>query len=131
MPLELQMLVLMTFLFMIAWLPASSAKRRAYGDEWLVSNRDMAGLPSLPGWGERAERALANLKENYPAFAVAILILAVTGQFTMGTAIASIVFVAARILHMIVYIAGWVWPRTLFWVIGWLATLYLLGVAVF
>jgi uncharacterized MAPEG superfamily protein len=131
MPLELIMLGAATLLFLIAFMPASLAKARAHGSAWLASNRDTKGLSPLPKWGQRAERAHANLKENYPAFVAAVLLLAVTGHFTLGTAIASVVFVGARIVHMTAYVGGVFWPRTIAWALGWSATIYILVIAVF
>lgn len=126
---ELQMLALMTLFFMLAWLPASVSKYQTYGLGWLLSNRSTAGLPPLPEWGQRAERAHANLVANYPGFAVAVLLLAVTGGFTQGTRVAVALFVAARLLHMMFYIRGEVWPRAICWVLGLSATMYLLVMA--
>lgn len=130
MALELQLLALMTLLFMLAWLPASVCKYQSYGLGWLLSNRSPAGLPPLPEWGQRAERAHNNLKENFPGFAVAVLLLAITGGFTEGTRIASTVFVGARLVHMPAYIQGQVWPRVISWIAGVAACLYLLAMAV-
>ena len=126
---ELQMLALMTLFFMLAWLPASVSKYQTYGWGWLLSNRSTAGLPPLPEWGQRAERAHTNLIANYPGFAVAVLLLAVTGGFTQGTRVAAALFVAVRLLHMGFYIRGEVWPRVITWVVGLCATLYLLAMA--
>lgn len=127
---ELQMLALMTLFFMLAWLPASVSKYQTYGWGWLLSNRSTAGLPPLPEWGQRAERAHANLMANYPGFTVAVLLLAITGGFTQGTRVAAAVFVAARMLHMLFYIRGAVWPRAISWLLGLTAVLYLLAMAV-
>ncbi|MGH8161573.1 MAG: MAPEG family protein [Gammaproteobacteria bacterium] len=131
MPIELLMLAAATFLVLFAFVPASRAKVRAYGRGWVTSNRDTEGLPPLPEWGERAERAHANLLANYPAFAAAVLLLAFTGHFGLGTAIASIVFVAARLVHMAAYVGGVFWPRTIAWALGLAATIYILVMAVF
>ena len=95
-----------------------------------VESLEVKGLPPLPEWGLRAERAHNNLKENFPSFAVAVLLLALTGGFTHGTQIAAAVFGGARVVHMPAYIQGRVWPRVISWVLGLGATLYLLGMAV-
>lgn len=124
---ELQMLALMTLFFMVAWLPASVSKYKSYGLGWLLSNRSTAGLPPLPEWGQRAERAHANLMANYPGFAVAVLLLAITGGFTPGTRVAAALFLTARILHMLFYIRGEVWPRSISWALGLGAAFYLLA----
>lgn len=126
---EMLMLGLTTLLLAVAWLPASVAKYHAYGLNWLASNRSTAGLPAMPEWGQRCIRAHENLKENYPAFAVAVLLLAFTGGFTPGTAVASALFLGARLVHMSAYIGGIPWLRIVAWTLGFLATLYLLFMA--
>lgn len=127
---ELQMLALMTLMLSLGWLPGSVCKFKTYGLSWLLSNRCLEGLPPLPEWGQRAERAYSNLQANYPGFAVAVLLLALTGGFDRGTHLAAGLFVIARLVHMPVYIRGLIWPRVISWVLGIVATLYLLGAAV-
>jgi uncharacterized MAPEG superfamily protein len=117
----------MAIVFALAWLPASICKYQTYGWGWLLSNRSLAGLPPMPEWGQRAQRAHENLKESFPAFAVAVLLLAVTGGYTEGTRMAAALFVLARLVHFWAYTAGLIWPRVLSWVTGVMATLYLLG----
>jgi len=56
-----------------------------------------------------------------------VLLLAVTGGYTEGTRIAAAVFVMARLAYLWAYLAGQVWPRSISWTAGLLATLYLLG----
>ncbi len=132
MPFELYMLAAATLLALLAFFPGSVFKARAYGGmSWLGSNRAHENKPPLTGAAARAERAHANFKENFPAFVAAVLILAYTGHTGTGTAVASAVFVVARILYIPAYIGG-VWPlRTLMWSLGWGSTLYILAVAVF
>ncbi len=126
---EMLILGLMTLFFMFSWLPVSLAKYQAYGAGWLIFNRDTEGLPPLPEWGQRAMRAHDNLKENYPGFAVAVLLLAFSGGFTRYTAAAALVFLVARLVHMPAYIIGIPWLRTLSWLAGFIATIYLLAMA--
>ncbi|MGH8272246.1 MAG: MAPEG family protein [Gammaproteobacteria bacterium] len=132
MPFELYMLAAATLLVLLAFIPGSLYKSRAYGGmPWLISNRDTTNKAPLAGAAARAERAHANLKENFPAFAVAVLILAYSGNSDLGTAIASAVFVVARILYIAAYIGGVPPLRTLLWALGWASTIYILAVAVF
>ena len=127
---ELQMLGWCTVLMMLAYLPGSMAKMRTYGMGWMTSNRETAGMEPITGWGGRALRAHENLKENFPMFAVAVLLLVLTDKTGMqGTEMAAATFLVARLVHISVYIAGWFWPRTLAWLVGWVATGYLLFVA--
>ncbi len=124
---EFQMLVWATLLMMLGWLPGSMAKTRTWGMGWLMGNRSTEGLPALGGWAGRAVRAHENLKENYPAFAVAVLLLLVAGgQGERVTEIAAIVFLVARLVHMGAYLVGIPIIRTLAWATGWVATLVIL-----
>ncbi len=103
---EYHWLALQTLFFLLAFLPASVAKKKSYGLGWLASNRDSPPKRPLPTWGERAERAHNNLKDNFPAFAVAILLLGSTGKFSEFTQVLAAIYVISRALHMITYISG-------------------------
>jgi uncharacterized MAPEG superfamily protein len=126
---EMTILALVTLFYAFSWIPVLAVKSRAYGARWLVSNRSTEGLPALSEMGQRAMRAHDNLKESYPPFAIAVLLLAFSGGFTQYTAQAALVFLIARLVHMPAYIAGWPWLRTLSWVVGFAATVYLLIMA--
>ncbi|HVC38037.1 MAG TPA: MAPEG family protein [Gammaproteobacteria bacterium] len=126
---EMTILALLTLFYMFSWLPVLLAKYQAYGGRWLLSNRSTEGLPPLPELGQRAVRAHENLKESYPAFAVAILLLAFSGGFTQYTAMAALVFLLARLVHMPAYIIGIPWLRTSSWAVGFVAMVYLLIMA--
>lgn len=127
MTVELFCLVLMTAFFLLAWLPLSIAKTNAWGVGYLMSNRDETGLSPLPEWGNRAGRAYENLKSNLPGFAFAILVLHAVGQFDAGTALAAQIYVAARLSHFAIYLAGWSAPRSIAWSVGLVANFYLLA----
>ncbi|TVQ77727.1 MAG: MAPEG family protein [Bradymonadales bacterium] len=121
-------LLVMSLLFAVAWLPASLAKRRAYGISYLASNRDRPPeSTSLPLWGERAERAYQNLKDNFPAFLVGVLSLEFLGVDSLLWVFLAWLFVACRVLHFTSYVAGIVAPRVVFWTLGLLSSLSLLG----
>ncbi|MGH8306943.1 MAG: MAPEG family protein [Gammaproteobacteria bacterium] len=126
---EMTILALTTLFYMFSWLPASLAKYHAYGNRWLVSNRSTQGLPPLSELGQRAVRAHENLRDNYLGFAVAILLLAFTGGFSSYTALAALVFLIARLVHMPAYILGIPWLRIFSWLVGFAAMLYLLIMA--
>jgi len=132
MPFELYMLAAATLLALLAFFPGSVFKMRAYGGmPWLTSNREVEKKPPLAGAAARAERAHANFRENFPAFVAAVLILVYSGHTGTGTAVASAVFVVARILYIPAYIGGIPPLRTLMWSLGWGSTLYILAMAVF
>jgi uncharacterized MAPEG superfamily protein len=126
---EMTILALVTLLYVFSWLPVWFAQYQAYGAGWLLSNRSTAGLAPLPEMAQRAVRAHANLKENYPPFAVAIFLLAFSGGYTPYTAIAALVFLLAWLVHIPSYIIGIPWLRTSSWAVGFIAMLYLLIIA--
>lgn len=123
-------LVGVSLLLALAWFPSSVAKKQAYGTRWLASNRRTEGLPPLPEWGQRAVRAHDNLKDNFPAFAALLLLILAMGWTSPVTAWAAVVFLLARVGHMISYIAGRFWPRFLCFTVGLICTLILAGVAI-
>lgn len=126
---EMLMLGLTTLLVAVAWLPASVANYHANGLNWLTSNRSLSDLSAMPEWGRRCLRAQEDLKEDYPAFAVAVLLLAFTGGFTAGTAVASALFLGVRLVQISACIGSIPWLRILARAAGFLATLYLLFMA--
>jgi uncharacterized MAPEG superfamily protein len=124
---EMTILALVTFFYMFSWLPVWLAKVQAYGGRWLLSERSTQGLQPLPELIQRAARAQQDLQASYPPFAVAVLLLAFSGGFTQYTAMATLVFLLARLVHMPASIIGISWLRTASWIAGFAAMLYLLG----
>jgi len=106
MPFEYKMLAIMTLIFLFSWVPISLAKYRAYGPKWLASNREPLVGRELAPWGRRAERAHLNLKENFPAYFVAILLLGITERFDLVTTYASGLYVVSRLGHYAAYAKG-------------------------
>lgn len=116
----------MTMVFLFSWFPVSLGKIKTFGSKWAASNRDPLPGKELSGWAARCERAHNNLKDNFPGFIVAILLLGSTQQFDRGTEIASVIYVISRIGHYITYGIGHVLGRALFYFIGLGSNLYLL-----
>ena len=128
---EYQILTLMTVFFVFAWFPASIAKGNTFGVKWLASNREVVVGKSLPEWGQRAERAYANLKDYYPAFVVAVFLLGIHNQFDTTTKWAVTLYFLGRLGHFISYIAGNFSIRFLSYIVSFSANIYLLGKAFF
>lgn len=114
---ELCALLTMTFFTLFAWLPGSIGKKKSYGMKWLAGNRAPSERPLLE-WASRADRAYQNLKDYFPCFAVAILLLAHLDLFNPFTAVCAWGFVALRVLHMGFYIAGYPLMRALTWMLS-------------
>lgn len=98
-------------------------KTKAAGATWNAGNRESD--PSFPPWVERAGRALANHKENFPLFLTAVIVVTLTHKADATSAAAAIVYVVARVLHALCYIVGVKGIRSAFFSVGLVATLVL------
>jgi uncharacterized MAPEG superfamily protein len=70
--------------------------------------------PPLPEWALRADRAHWNMLENFPHFAVFVLIANAVGLANYQTALGATIFFWARLAHAILYISG-------IWRLRWVA----------
>lgn len=123
---EYKMLAFMTFIFLLAWMPSSIAKWKSFGPKWLMSNRNPVTGKELRPWGARAERAHQNLKDNFPGFVVAILLLGITNHFDSLTAWAAGLYVFGRLGHFLFYVLGHVPLRAIFFMLALSCNLFLL-----
>ena len=70
--------------------------------------------PPLPEWAWRADRAHHNMLENFPHFAVFVLLANAAGLANYQTALGATIFFWARLVHAILYICG-------IWRLRWVA----------
>jgi len=119
-------LIIMTFFFMFAWLPGSIGKWKSYGTKWLLSNRNPLAGRELRPWAARSDRAYNNLKDYFPAFVVAIIVLGALGKFDEGTKWAATIYVVARVSHFIFYAIGNMPVRSISFFVGLATNAYLL-----
>ena len=81
------------------------------GLAWSAGPRDEGQpLGTYPG---RAQRALENFKETYPAFIALALALAVSGRTGGGGTLGAWMWFAGRIVYLPLYLFGVPWLRTL------------------
>ncbi|MCL4188388.1 MAG: MAPEG family protein [Rhodobacteraceae bacterium] len=87
-------------------------------------------MPPLTGTAGRLDRAQKNSVVALALFAPAVLLVEARGLSSASTLLAAQLFLAARVLYVVVYVIGTPWLRTLLWVAGALATawLYLLAI---
>ena len=78
-------------------------------DERLVANSPLAG---------RAQRALANLLETYPAFVGLALALAATGRSDGWGAWGALIWFWARVAYVPAYLMGVPFLRTAIWIVS-------------
>lgn len=84
-----------------------------------LGSRDNA--PSLQVRGQRADRALTNMKESLPIFlAFAVLAIAL-GKAEGAATTAAMVFVLARVVYVPLYLQGVYMYRSVVWTIAALA----------
>ncbi|SLN17866.1 MAPEG family protein [Oceanibacterium hippocampi] len=119
---ELRVLAYVALLSLLLWIPYIAG---AAGKRGLAAGM---GYPTgqyedMPGWVQRANRAHLNMVENLAPFAALILVATLSGSTNDTTALAAWVFLAARIGHAVIMIAGIPVARTLIFTVGWLANL--------
>lgn len=114
---ELSVLLALGLLaFVLQMLPGSARFARPGGLAWGVGNRD--DPPPLPSWAARAQRAHANLMENLPHYVIVVLVAQIAGRTSEVTALASLVYLGARVTHAVVYAAGITYVRTAAFYVG-------------
>jgi len=127
MPQELTVLGLAAFLLLAHILIAIRFKTQQYGTQWNMGARDEE-LPPLNPIAGRLERARDNYLETLPIAVIALFGIVLAGKTSSLTAIASWVWLAARVVYLPLYWAGIPRVRSLVWAIALLALLVLLGV---
>ena len=117
MPLELKLLGWSVVLLLLQIVLQAATSSSELGLPYAMSPRDEGHEPrSL--YARRIRRALGNFLETYPAF-VALALGLVVARKTGGIGeIGAEIYLAARVLHLIVYAAGISVVRTLFWAIS-------------
>lgn len=95
----------------------SSIATKELGRHWNAGPRDEGRKPKSALAG-RAARASANFRETYPAFVVLVLALAINGDaWHLGFA-GALLWFAARIIYIPLYLGGVPYIRSLVWVAG-------------
>ena len=82
----------------------------------LAGNRE--GLAPCTGWAGRAQRAHHNMLESLVLFAALVLVAVVTDKTNSTTLLGAQLFVWARLVYALVYLAGIPWLRTLVWLVS-------------
>ncbi len=86
---------------------------------------------TLTGWGRRAAAAHTNGFENFPGFAVGIIVAHLFHMAPGRITLLAAVFCASRALHSLAYIADWALVRSTLWTIGLICTFILLTLPYF
>jgi uncharacterized MAPEG superfamily protein len=106
----------------------SSMTTRELGRDWNAGPRDEDRKPTSVLAG-RAKRASANFRETYPAFIVLVLGLAIAGDWGNLGLIGALVWFAARIVYIPLYLKGIPYVRSLVWLVA-MVGLLMMAVAI-
>lgn len=113
---ELTMLLYSTvLLFILIAIPAANAIARN-GVTTQAGSRDDMPEPSV--FNKRATRLRDNMLENMALFAPLVLIANAADISTGITVLGAQIFFLARIVHAVIYLAGWPQIRPLAWAAG-------------
>ena len=93
------------------------------------NNEPRAWLARQQGYRARANAAQQNGFEAVALFAVAVLVAHVTRGQQPQVDLLAMVFVAARVVYLLVYLAGWGTVRSLVWAVGIAATVWIFATA--
>ncbi len=95
----------------------------------LDNNQPRVQAAALSGVGARVNAAQQNAWEALPVFAASVFVAHMAGADPGGSATASVLFVAARILHAVFYAADLAPLRSLSFFVGFAACLWLFWLA--
>jgi len=123
MTIELTMLAWSTVLLIVLIMTSANANVMAMGMAWGFGNRDEPA--SVTGWGARAKRTYLNHLENLVVFGLLIIIAHLANVHNDLTVMGAQLFLAARIVYAILYIAGIsaLASRTLAYFVGLIGTI--------
>ena len=111
---ELTMLAWTLVLALVQVLLPALVRNREVGVRYNAGPRDGPAPPPGPLCG-RLMRAQANLFETLPVFAIAALIVHVTGRENALTHYGALVYFVARLIYVPLYAAGVPFVRSLVW----------------
>lgn len=113
---ELMLLLWSTILaFVLIMIPAGDSLRQN-GADLQAGPRDELPEPSV--FNKRATRLSKNMLENMMLFTPLVLVAHASGTSNEMTVLGAQIFFYARVLHAIVYLAGWPKIRPLIWFVS-------------
>ena len=106
-------------------LPYTAALAAKIGAADFDNEEPRAWLASQKGRRARANAAQQNSFEAFAFFAVAVIVAHITrGQQSQVDTLA-MVFIAARVLYIIIYLGGWGTLRSVVWAVGVVSTVWI------
>jgi uncharacterized MAPEG superfamily protein len=127
MSVELRLLAWSVILLIVHIMLQAFFVTRARGVAWNAGPRDEAASAPLPAIVGRAQRALDNFKETWPAYIALALALAVTNRTGGMGALGAWIWFAARIVYIPLYLLGVPGLRTLVWAVSLVGLILMLS----
>ena len=93
------------------------------GGERYSNRHPRLWLDRQQGFRARANAAQANSFEAFPFFAAAVIVAHLTAAPQDRIDALAVIFVVARAVYLVCYLADWHWARSVVWLVGLLATL--------
>ena len=119
MTIELKMLVLVSLLSIVMWLPYVLVRIKTYG--YLKALTYSVDDSPIADWAIRAKKAHYNAVENLIVFSVLIIVAHLVKVSNDGTVYAAIGYFWFRLAHYLLYISGIPFGRTLAFAGAWLS----------
>lgn len=120
-------LLIATFLPFVWSIVGNVFRQRQFGR--IDNHHPRLQQAQLTGIGARSMAAQQNAWEALAMFTPAVLVAHLNGATAGQAALAAMLFIAARILHGIFYLADIDWLRSLIWVVGVGAVIWLFVLA--
>lgn len=106
-------------------LVAGNVRTKEFGSKWNVSARD-GKTPTLSHYAERLFRAQTNFFETFPLFACAVLMVAITQNYSAYSYWGALIYLIARVIYFPLYAFGVPVIRTIIWIISMIGLLFIL-----
>jgi len=102
-------------MFVLILIPAAIAIHRN-GALAQAGGRD--DLPEPNEFMKRANRLNANMRENMVLFTALVAIVGFSGADTANINLGATIFFYARLVHAVIYLAGWPFVRPVVWLVS-------------
>jgi len=116
-PVEIQLLGWSVILLFVHLMLQGQTATRDRGLDWNAGPRDGDAKPLGPLAG-RAQRALSNFQETWPAFIALALAITLTGRSGSWSQLGAWIWFGARIAYIPLYLGGVKYVRSLAWLVS-------------
>lgn len=123
---ELTVLTLAAILQIMQFAFYAVPANKELGTGYTMSPRDREPSREMSDRTARQRRAFENHFEGLILFGIAVGVIQMSGQNTWFTAICAWAYLGARVVYVPAYVLGWNPARSYIWLVGFLATFFML-----